>query len=140
MPLPKLVAKFLLRQQEVLIKKDYTSLTGLFFEQNRPYIWPDNFIRSFEALRKKLDMEDVNLHTLRHTFATRLLEQGEDMRTIQELLGHAKMSTGQMGIKKPSGRLTRSHEGLISLVGGRRIELPTFCVSSRRSPTELPAH
>lgn len=26
------------------------------------------------------------------------------------------------------------------LVGGRRIELPTFCVSSRRSPTELPAH
>ncbi len=80
-PLPSFLIELLRKYRSC---PDYFVLTNdTFFKDTRVYE------KYFENILRKNDLRLLNFHTLRHTFATRCIESGMDIKTLSEILGHS---------------------------------------------------
>jgi integrase/recombinase XerD len=82
----------------------------LFVSKNGRMIARANLAWLVRKYARKAGLEHINVHSLRHACATHLLENGADVRYIQELLGHSLLSTTQIYTKVDIGTLKRAHE------------------------------
>jgi integrase len=74
---------------ELLRKHHTTSDSGHVISRDGKAIEPRNMQDRFKKLLATAEITQVNFHTTRHTFATRALENGFDVKTLSEILGHS---------------------------------------------------
>ncbi len=81
-PLPKQLLPLL------RVRKKESALSLVIVDGKGKGVSVRSYQRSFELLLRRLGVERRNFHALRHTFATRAIECGVDVKTLSELLGH----------------------------------------------------
>lgn len=89
------LAKYLNEYRPQLLKKDYNDY--LFLNNRGKKISRQTFYKIIEELAIKKNIKtEISPHTLRHSFATHLLDRGADIVSIKEMLGHSSLATTQI--------------------------------------------
>lgn len=85
-----------LKEREFIAKKYKLSTKRLFLLPCGKTITRQYVYEFIHNLGKNIVHKDISPHTIRHSFATHLLENGADLRVVQELLGHSSIATTQL--------------------------------------------
>ena len=91
-------------------ENDAFLLTGL----NRKYVEPRTMENRFKKALRQAGIEDANFHALRHTFATRCVELGFDIKSLSEILGHASVNITLNRYVHPSMELKQKNMNMLS--------------------------
>ena len=84
-----------LEERDYILKKYNLKSKYCFIKENGKKLTRQDVYVFINSLGKNIN-KDISPHTIRHSFATHLLENGADLRVVQELLGHSDVSTTQL--------------------------------------------
>lgn len=76
----------------VLIRLRALSSSGFLLSGNNSFLKPRTLEHRYHKVLDEFEIPSVNFHALRHTFATRCIEAGVDVKSLSEILGHANVS------------------------------------------------
>lgn len=76
----------------VIFKLRSISSQGFILTGNSTFLQPRTFEYRYHKELKRCNIEPINFHVLRHTFATRCVEVGVDVKSLSEMLGHANVN------------------------------------------------
>ena len=104
--------KYFARSRALLMLKYHVEEHQFVFVNNRGGALTDRSVRRIldKYVQKLALQKNVSPHTIRHTFATHLLEHGADLRAVQELLGHASLSTTQIYTHITNERINKVYQ------------------------------
>ncbi len=104
------VQRYLERARPKFVKK-VLSPAELFLNRSGKRISRVSLWKLIKSYAKKARIKkEIKPHILRHSFATHLLERGADLRSVQEMLGHANISTTQIYTHIDQNRLKSIHK------------------------------
>lgn len=109
-PIGKSAAEWLKTYLIIRRRKENIEIQNLFVSSlGRPISRQDIF-KMIKECGVKIGREDISPHTLRHSFATHLVQNSADIRSVQQMLGHADISTTQVYTHITDTHLRKSYE------------------------------
>ena len=109
-PVGKSAVEWLKRYLIIRRKKGNIEINNLFVSFSDKPINRQTIFKFIKEYAAKIGLEDVSPHTLRHSFATHLIQNRADIRSVQQMLGHADISTTQIYTHLTDTHLRQTYE------------------------------